>query len=223
MGEVVVDALDVGVHGGDHMQADADATTDVDEQLLHDYGRVVPHELVEQTVEPGIGAVVLERRHPGGHDEGNAALQRRILHVVPADIVSSSVDLVQLGQNSIFPFVYHLWSFFPPSSPISPPQAEECQPSGSSGNLSGPPISSLGVMARANIKSFQALKVMKSCHDFDSIVSLESLTTIRKRYSISNEYVLHASGPGNVLTILVPRGSASLLMLKLVIGECFRW
>ncbi|RWW14075.1 hypothetical protein GW17_00022186 [Ensete ventricosum] len=33
MGEVVVDALDVGVHGGDHVEADADATTDVDEHL----------------------------------------------------------------------------------------------------------------------------------------------------------------------------------------------
>lgn len=95
MGEVVVDGLDVGVHGGDHVEADADATTDVDEhldanegavhreQLLHDDGGVVPHELIEQTVEPGIGAVVLERRHPVVLVEGDATLQHRILQVVP--------------------------------------------------------------------------------------------------------------------------------------------
>ncbi|RWW80559.1 hypothetical protein BHE74_00011083 [Ensete ventricosum] len=36
---------------------------------------------------------------------------------------------------------------------------------------------------------------MKSCHDFDSVVSLELLGTIRKRYSIPNEYVLYTPRP----------------------------
>ncbi|RZS19380.1 hypothetical protein BHM03_00051768 [Ensete ventricosum] len=61
---------------------------------------------------------------------------------------------------------------------------------------SGPLSSSSGVMTRADVKALQALEVMKSCHDFDSIVSLESLATIRKRYSIPDEYILHVPGPG---------------------------
>ncbi|RZS28349.1 hypothetical protein BHM03_00061932 [Ensete ventricosum] len=43
-------------------------------------------------------------------------------------------------------------------------------------------------MTRANVKALQALKVMKSYHDFDSTMSLESLAAIQKRYSIPNEY-----------------------------------
>ncbi|RWW64000.1 hypothetical protein BHE74_00028778 [Ensete ventricosum] len=50
-----------------------------------------------------------------------------------------------------------------------------------------------------------ALEAKKSCYDFDSIVSIESLASIRERYSILNEYVLYAWGLGNVLTILAPR------------------
>ncbi|RZS26915.1 hypothetical protein BHM03_00060335 [Ensete ventricosum] len=44
-------------------------------------------------------------------------------------------------------------------------------------------------MTRANVKALQALEIMKSCHDFDSTISLKSLATIWKRYSIPNEYV----------------------------------
>ncbi|RZS23482.1 hypothetical protein BHM03_00056440 [Ensete ventricosum] len=51
----------------------------------------------------------------------------------------------------------------------------------------------------------RALEAKKSCYDFDSIVSIESLASIRERYSILNEYVLYARGLGNVLTILAPR------------------
>ncbi|RZS05348.1 hypothetical protein BHM03_00035846 [Ensete ventricosum] len=42
----------------------------------------------------------------------------------------------------------------------------------------------------------QALAIMKLCHDFDSAMAEESLVAIQKRYSILNEYVLHAPLPG---------------------------
>ncbi|RWW50897.1 hypothetical protein BHE74_00042803 [Ensete ventricosum] len=73
---------------------------------------------------------------------------------------------------------------------------EECHPNCSSGGWSRPPSSSSGVMTRANVKALQALKVMKSYHDFDSTINLESLSTIRERYSIPTKYVLHAPAPG---------------------------
>ncbi|RWV85776.1 hypothetical protein GW17_00052408 [Ensete ventricosum] len=33
---------------------------------------------------------------------------------------------------------------------------------------------------------------MKSCHDFDSVVSIECLVAIRECYNIPSEFVLHA-------------------------------
>ncbi|RWW61484.1 hypothetical protein BHE74_00031455 [Ensete ventricosum] len=75
-----------------------------------------------------------------------------------------------------------------PSSLIPPPRAKEYHPSGSSGDQSGLASSSSGVMTQVNIKALQALEIMKSCHDFDCTMSLESLATIQKRYSILNEY-----------------------------------
>ncbi|RWW72550.1 hypothetical protein BHE74_00019633 [Ensete ventricosum] len=94
---------------------------------------------------------------------------------------------------------------------------------------SGPLSSSSGVMTRADVKALQALEVMKSCHDFDSIVSLESLATIRKRYSIPDEYILHVPGPGQRPYHPCPKGfSISIDALEVglrfplhpVIGEC---
>ncbi|RRT49176.1 hypothetical protein B296_00027233 [Ensete ventricosum] len=73
---------------------------------------------------------------------------------------------------------------------------------------------------------------MKSCHDFDSIVSLESLATIRKRYSIPDEYILHVPGLGQRPYHPCPEGfSISIDALEAglrfplhpVIGECLRW
>ncbi|RWW70175.1 hypothetical protein BHE74_00022159 [Ensete ventricosum] len=55
-----------------------------------------------------------------------------------------------------------------PSSPIPLLWAEECRPSGSLRDQSSPPSSSSGVMTQADVKALQALKVMKSYHDFDS-------------------------------------------------------
>ncbi|RRT45707.1 hypothetical protein B296_00032649, partial [Ensete ventricosum] len=70
-----------------------------------------------------------------------------------------------------------------------------CCPSCSPGGRSRPPSTSLGVMTLADVKALQALDVMKSCHNFDSTISLESLGTIRERYSIPTEYILHAPAP----------------------------
>ncbi|RWW24705.1 hypothetical protein GW17_00010997 [Ensete ventricosum] len=62
-------------------------------------------------------------------------------------------------------------------------------------------------------KALQALETMKSFHDFDSVVTLESLTSIRKHYSVPDEYILHAPGLGSIHITCVSKGSASLLML----------
>ncbi|RRT58750.1 hypothetical protein B296_00006737 [Ensete ventricosum] len=47
-------------------------------------------------------------------------------------------------------------------------------------------------MTLANVRAFKALEIMKSCHDFNSSMSIESLAVIRDYYSISSEYVLYA-------------------------------
>ncbi|RRT74527.1 hypothetical protein B296_00018201 [Ensete ventricosum] len=87
-------------------------------------------------------------------------------------------------------------------------------------------------MARADAKALQALEAMKSHHDFDSTVSLDSLASIRKRFSILNEYVLHAPGSGQRPYQPCPGGfnisidalEAGLRFpLHLVIGEYLRW
>ncbi|RWW58863.1 hypothetical protein BHE74_00034220 [Ensete ventricosum] len=114
------------------------------------------------------------------------------------------------------------------SSLVRPPR-EEYRPSDSLGDQSGPQSSSSGVMVGADAKALQA---MKSHHDFDSTVSLESLASIRKRFSILNEYVLHTLGPGQRSYHSYPGGfSISIdaleaglrLPLHPVIGECLGW
>ncbi|RZR70466.1 hypothetical protein BHM03_00000074 [Ensete ventricosum] len=73
---------------------------------------------------------------------------------------------------------------------------------------------------------------MKSCHDFNSTVSLESLAMVWKRFNIPNEYVLHAPGPGQRPYHPCPEGfSISIdaleaglrFPLHLVIEECLGW
>ncbi|RZS29118.1 hypothetical protein BHM03_00062803 [Ensete ventricosum] len=87
-------------------------------------------------------------------------------------------------------------------------------------------------MARADAKALQALEAMKSHHDFDSTMSLESLASIRKHFNILNEYVLHALGPGQRPYHPCPGGfSISIDALEAglrfpfhpVIGEYLRW
>ncbi|RWV99703.1 hypothetical protein GW17_00037379 [Ensete ventricosum] len=42
-----------------------------------------------------------------------------------------------------------------------------------------------------DVKALKAFGIMKSCHDFDSVVSVKCLIMIRDCYNISNEFVLH--------------------------------
>ncbi|RWW49658.1 hypothetical protein BHE74_00044141 [Ensete ventricosum] len=73
---------------------------------------------------------------------------------------------------------------------------------------------------------------MKSYHNFDSTMSLESLAMIRERYNIPTKYVLHAPAPGQHPYHSCPGGfSISIdaleaelrFPLHLVIGECLGW
>ncbi|RRT67751.1 hypothetical protein B296_00028005 [Ensete ventricosum] len=96
--------------------------------------------------------------------------------------VQTQVRMASSPSFTIFSFS------FVPSSLVPLPRVEECRPSGSSGNQSSPPSSSSGVMTQVDAKALQALEAMKLFHNFDSIVNLESLASIGKRYSISNEY-----------------------------------
>ncbi|RWV90095.1 hypothetical protein GW17_00047727 [Ensete ventricosum] len=88
------------------------------------------------------------------------------------------------------------FSFAPSSSSVSPPRAESHRSSDTESGWFEPCSSSSSIMTQANIKAFRALEVMMSCHDFDSILTFESLVRIRKRYSIPDEYALHALSPG---------------------------
>ncbi|RRT84222.1 hypothetical protein B296_00000137 [Ensete ventricosum] len=67
-----------------------------------------------------------------------------------------------------------------PSSLVAPLREEECRPSGSLGDQSSPQSLSSGIMTGADVKALQALEVMKSYHDFDSTVNLESLHDARQ-------------------------------------------
>ncbi|RRT31559.1 hypothetical protein B296_00049533, partial [Ensete ventricosum] len=79
-----------------------------------------------------------------------------------------------------------------------------------------------------------ALEVMKSCYDFDSTVSLESLAMVRKCFSIPNEYVLYAPGPEqrphhpcpkgfNISVDALEAGLRLRFPLHPVIKECLGW
>ncbi|RWW77763.1 hypothetical protein BHE74_00014046 [Ensete ventricosum] len=54
----------------------------------------------------------------------------------------------------------------------------------------------MGALSPMDAKALQAHEVMKSCHDFDSIMTEGSLATIQAHYSVSDEYALHTSLPG---------------------------
>ncbi|RWW78336.1 hypothetical protein BHE74_00013485 [Ensete ventricosum] len=82
----------------------------------------------------------------------------------------------------------------------------------------------------ARVLALQALEVMKSCDDFDSTMSLESLATIRWRYSIPSEYVLPALGqcpchpcPGGFNFSIDALEAGLRFPLHSVIRECLSW
>ncbi|RZS22313.1 hypothetical protein BHM03_00055066 [Ensete ventricosum] len=120
------------------------------------------------------------------------------------------------------------------SSHVPPSREKRRRSNDSSRNQSVPESSSSGVsvMTGAEAKVLQALEVMKSLHDFDSTICLESLGSVRRRFSIPNEYVLHAPRSGQRPYHPCPRGfniSINALEAGLkfplhpVIGECLSW
>ncbi|RRT79362.1 hypothetical protein B296_00019078 [Ensete ventricosum] len=81
-------------------------------------------------------------------------------------------------------------------------------------------------------KALKALEVMKSCNDFNSIVTEGSLIVIRERYNILEEYTLHASLPGQCpyskgslgFSMSVDALEAGLrLPFHPIIEECLKW
>ncbi|RWW36342.1 hypothetical protein BHE74_00058633 [Ensete ventricosum] len=118
------------------------------------------------------------------------------------------------------------------SAHVPPPREERHRSNDSSGNQSVLESSSSDVMIGAEAKVLQALEVMKSLHDFDSTICLKSLGLVQKRFSILNEYVLHAPRSGQRSYHPCPRGfgisidalEAGLRFpLHPVIGECLSW
>ncbi|RRT68168.1 hypothetical protein B296_00029338 [Ensete ventricosum] len=95
------------------------------------------------------------------------------------------------------------------SSSVPPPRVESCHPSGPAGDRSEPSSSSSGILTRSDIKAIRAMEIMKSHHDFDSTLSVESLVLIRKRFSILDEYALHAPLPEQRSYHELPGGIAS--------------
>ncbi|RZR82622.1 hypothetical protein BHM03_00009074 [Ensete ventricosum] len=111
----------------------------------------------------------------------------------------------------------------PLSSPVPPPREERCRSNDSFGNQSVPESSSSGVMTGADAKALQALEAMKSHHDFDSTICLESLGSVRKRFSIPSEYVLHAPRSGQRPYHPCPGGSGSgIVPSRDLFLSCFR-
>ncbi|RWW86747.1 hypothetical protein BHE74_00004471, partial [Ensete ventricosum] len=92
------------------------------------------------------------------------------------------------------------------SSSVPPPWAESGRPYGSEAGQPESSSSSSSVMTPMDVRAFKTLEIMKSCHDFDSTMSVESLVAIRERYSIPSKYALHAPLPGQHLYNTHPDG-----------------
>ncbi|RRT76980.1 hypothetical protein B296_00029362 [Ensete ventricosum] len=76
---------------------------------------------------------------------------------------------------------------------------------------SEPSSLSSSILTRSDAKAIKAVEIMKSCHDFNSTLSVESLVLIRKLYSILDKYALSASLLGQRSYHEYPRGFASRL------------
>ncbi|RWV96179.1 hypothetical protein GW17_00041132 [Ensete ventricosum] len=51
--------------------------------------------------------------------------------------------------------------------------------------------SSSGIMIPMDARAFKALMVMRSCHNYDLIMTVQCLVEVQERYSIPREYELH--------------------------------
>ncbi|RRT84940.1 hypothetical protein B296_00012679 [Ensete ventricosum] len=81
----------------------------------------------------------------------------------------------------------------PSSSSVPLPQVGGHRSSGSKSGRFKPCSSSLGIMTQTDIKALKASEVKKSCHDFDSTLTVEYVVMVRKHNNILDEYALHAS------------------------------
>ncbi|RRT78693.1 hypothetical protein B296_00011607 [Ensete ventricosum] len=105
---------------------------------------------------------------------------------VPFYLLTDQVGMASTPSFSVSSFSSSLSSHVPPS------REKRRRSIDFSGNQSVPESSSSGVMTGAEAKVLQALEVIKSLHDLDSTICLESLGSVRRRFSIPDEYVLHA-------------------------------
>ncbi|RWW71576.1 hypothetical protein BHE74_00020661 [Ensete ventricosum] len=159
-------------------------------------------------------------------------------------LLSEPSDLTPLGRSVLFclltdqvrmastlSFSVSSFSSSRPS-PVPPPREERHRSNDSSESPSVLESSSSGVMTGAEAKVLQAPEVMKSLHDFDSNICQESLGSVRKHFSIPNEYVLHAPRSGQRPYHPCPGGfgisidalEAGLRFpLHPVIRDCLRW
>ncbi|RRT37696.1 hypothetical protein B296_00056770 [Ensete ventricosum] len=123
--------------------------------------------------------------------------------------------------------------FTSPSSLGPSSRVESCHPSSRVGSRSEALSSSSSILTRSDVKAIKAMEVMKSCHDFDSTILVESLVLIRKLFSIPDKYALHAPQPRqrsyhkypDGFSLFVDALEAGLRFpLHPVIGECLsRW
>ena len=95
MRKIKVDPLDGGIFRDDEVKCSSDTATDINQSgdafespiggkdLLHGNGGVVRHAAVENLVESGVGAMVLERRHSIRLVEGYSPIKNCIFQVIP--------------------------------------------------------------------------------------------------------------------------------------------
>ncbi|RZR82496.1 hypothetical protein BHM03_00008938 [Ensete ventricosum] len=115
------------------------------------------------------------------------------------------------------------------SSSVPLPRVGGHRSSGSKSGRFKPCSSSLGIMTQIDIKALKALEVKKSCHDFDSTLTVESVVMVRKHNNILDKYALHAPSSVQCPYHVYPGGfniSVDALEARLrfplhpVVGEC---
>ncbi|RZS21960.1 hypothetical protein BHM03_00054675 [Ensete ventricosum] len=125
----------------------------------------------------------------------------------------ASVTLISPLQPSLLDQVGMASSLSFTSSSSSVPSlwVEGCHPCGPVGGQSEPSSLSSSILTRSDAKAIKAVEIMKSCHDFNSTLSVELLALIQKLYSISDKYALSAPLLRQRSYHEYPRGFASLL------------
>ncbi|RRT52373.1 hypothetical protein B296_00027477 [Ensete ventricosum] len=120
---------------------------------------------------------------------------------VPFCLLTDQVGIASTPSFSVSSFSSSL------SSPIPPSREERRRSNDSSGNQSVPESSSSGVMTGAEAKVLQASEIMKSLHDFDSTICLESLGLVRSILAFRTSMPFMHIGRGSNHTTLVLGGS----------------